>query len=377
MSAIAERRRWDIFCTVVDNYGDIGVCWRLARQLAAEHAFDVRLWVDDLQALARLWPETDVTAASQQLAGVEVRRWKEPLAAVAPADVVIEAFACELPASYIDAMASRTAPPVWINLDYLSAEAWVAGCHGLPSQHPRLPLTKHFFFPGFDVASGGLLRETDLLARRDAFQSSPAAVAQFLDGLGIGESAAAHRLSLFAYENGAVAALLDELAAAVEPWWVLVPQGRVSGDVECWLGESMSVGEHHRRGNVTVAPLPFLRQTEYDRLLWSCDLNAVRGEDSLVRALWAGRPLLWQIYLQAGAAHVAKLDAFLDLYLPGLPAWRQLNRSWNGDGDLSLRWRQAQPGWPALQARARHWAGELAAQPDLAGALVRFCANRL
>ncbi|WP_187492385.1 elongation factor P maturation arginine rhamnosyltransferase EarP, partial [Pantoea agglomerans] len=22
---------WDIFCTVVDNYGDIGVTWRLAR----------------------------------------------------------------------------------------------------------------------------------------------------------------------------------------------------------------------------------------------------------------------------------------------------------------------------------------------------------
>ena len=45
---------WDIFCTVVDNYGDIGVCWRLARQLAAEHGFAVRLWVDDLASFARL-----------------------------------------------------------------------------------------------------------------------------------------------------------------------------------------------------------------------------------------------------------------------------------------------------------------------------------
>ncbi|MBY0444112.1 MAG: elongation factor P maturation arginine rhamnosyltransferase EarP, partial [Burkholderiales bacterium] len=38
--------RWDIFCRVIDNYGDIGVCWRLARQLSFEHGFAVRLMVD-------------------------------------------------------------------------------------------------------------------------------------------------------------------------------------------------------------------------------------------------------------------------------------------------------------------------------------------
>ena len=26
---------WDIFCQVIDNHGDVGVCWRLARELAA------------------------------------------------------------------------------------------------------------------------------------------------------------------------------------------------------------------------------------------------------------------------------------------------------------------------------------------------------
>ena len=29
------RVTWDIFCSVVDNFGDIGVTWRLARQLVA------------------------------------------------------------------------------------------------------------------------------------------------------------------------------------------------------------------------------------------------------------------------------------------------------------------------------------------------------
>ncbi len=378
-------RRWDIFCAVVDNYGDIGVCWRLARQLAAGHDIAVRLWVDDLRALARLWPQADANADSQRLAGVDVRHWRSPLPADGvdgSADVVIEAFACELPEAYVEAMARRARPPVWINLEYLSAEAWVAGCHGLPSQHPRLALTKHFFFPGFDERSGGLLREAGLLDRCRAFEAEPAARARFLDGLGLeglglGDASGARLLSLFAYENDAVAALLDQLATAGEPWWVLVPEGRVMADVERWLGEPVAAGGHYRRGAVTVVPLPFLRQDDYDTLLWSCDLNAVRGEDSLVRALWAGRPLLWQIYPQADGAHRDKLDAFLGRYLPALPTWRRLNRAWNGDGDFTEAWAQAWPDWPAVRARARGWADELAAQPDLAGALVRFCSNRL
>lgn len=379
MTVPLQSARWDIFCAVVDNYGDIGVCWRLARQLVAEHGIDVRLWVDDLQALARLCPTADAGAPRQLLAGVEVHHWCEPLPPAAPGDVVIEAFACELPSGWVASMAQQSPPPLWINLEYLSAESWVAGCHGLSSQHPRLPLTKYFFFPGFDTASGGLLREADLLARRQAFQSNPVAVAEFLTGLGIGESMPARRLSLFAYENAAVPALLDQLAATGDaidrPWWVLVPAGRVTGDVERWLGEVMTTGTPYRRGAVTVVPLPFLSQDDYDRLLWSCDLNAVRGEDSLVRGLWAGRPLLWQIYPQAEAAHWPKLDAFLQRYMPDLPSWRQLNACWNGDGDLSQIWPQACRQWPA--ARALAWADELAAVPDLASALVRFCANRL
>ncbi|NWD52933.1 elongation factor P maturation arginine rhamnosyltransferase EarP, partial [Pseudomonas gingeri] len=66
---------WDIFCTVVDNYGDIGVTWRLARQLVAEHGLAVRLWVDDLRAFERLCPELDIECEQQIQEGVEVRRW--------------------------------------------------------------------------------------------------------------------------------------------------------------------------------------------------------------------------------------------------------------------------------------------------------------
>ena len=125
---------WDIFCTVVDNFGDIGVSFRLARQLAAEHEVAVRLWVDDLASLQQLCPELDPEQEVQFQHGVEVRHWAQNFPDVLPGDVVIEAFACDLPENYLAAMAARTVKPIWINLEYLSAETWVQGCHGLPDR---------------------------------------------------------------------------------------------------------------------------------------------------------------------------------------------------------------------------------------------------
>ena len=148
---------WDIFCCVVDNFGDIGVTWRLARQLKREgniaahgDEVQVRLWVDDLASFARIAPGLQPALAQQQLDGVSICHWPaQDFPATDAADVVIEAFGCPLPDSYLAAMVGRARKPVWINLEYLSAEDWVAGCHGLASPHPQLPLTKHFFFPGF------------------------------------------------------------------------------------------------------------------------------------------------------------------------------------------------------------------------------------
>ena len=166
----------DIFCTVVDNYGDIGVSWRLARQLAHEHGLVVRLWVDDLGSFARLCPEVDVALAQQMCGGIEVRHWTDSFPQAEPARLVIEAFACGLPQRYVAAMAAQAHQPVWVNLEHLSAEEWVAGCHGLPSPHPTLPLVKYFFFPGFTPDTGGLLLEGELMARRDGFQRDPLAI---------------------------------------------------------------------------------------------------------------------------------------------------------------------------------------------------------
>lgn len=367
---------WEIFCSVVDNYGDIGVTWRLARQLAAEHGLEVRLWVDDLAAFARICPQADPLAAVQQQMGVEVRLWPADWQAVTPADVVIEAFACELPAAHVAAMAAREQPPLWINLEYLSAEDWVEGCHGLPSLHAS-GLRKFFWFPGFTPATGGLLREAQLLAQRDAWQADAAARRAFLAGLGV-DWQGERLISLFAYEQPQIASWLDQLAGG-EPTLLLVPEGRVLGDVARWAGQDLVVGDGVQRGNLRLQVLPFVSQQDYDRLLWSCDLNAVRGEDSFVRALWAGRPLLWHIYVQEEGVHLDKLDSFLDRWLQGCEpalaeALRRCWHQWNGDGAGMDGWAALQALWPQWQACCLRQTGGLARQRDLAAGLVQCSA---
>ena len=344
----ANQLRCDIFCAVVDNYGDAGVCWRLARQLALEYGWRVRLWIDDLSPLQKLAPAYSAGA-------VEVRRWQASGEGAEPADIVIEAFACEPPADYVAAMAQRRSAPVWINLEYLSAEAWVAGCHGLPSPHPRLPLLKHFFFPGFDAGSGGLLREADYDRRRNAFDE-----AGFRTEFGLPPREPGELLvSLFAYPDNRLPELLPALAASPRPICLVLPGGK---------------GESRREGALSIHALPFLPQLRYDELLWACDLNFVRGEDSFVRSQWAARPFVWHIYPQDEGAHFAKLDAFLDRHPAGAllcPFWH----AWNGEG--ALDWPAFAARLPALESAAREWEQQLRKSPDLASALVHFCLERL
>ncbi len=250
---------WDIFCKVVDNYGDIGVCWRLARQLAVEHELDVRLWVDDLNVFARLYPAIDLSRDSQRIGDITVCRWREPFPDVAPGDVVIEAFGCHLPAEFEAAMAAKSRAPVWINLEYLSAEDWVAANHGLPS--PQATLTKYFFFPGFVANTGGLLRERDLIARRDRFQSDPQAINEFWRSLELESPKTDElRVSLFCYDNPALDDLFTQWAAGPSPVTCVAPEGVATSALARFFAQSaIGVNRTYAAGNLTVRVIPLLR----------------------------------------------------------------------------------------------------------------------
>ncbi len=387
--------RADIFCRVVDNYGDIGVCWRLARRLAHGRGWQVCLWVDALAAFATIEPEVDAGAARQTVQGIALRHWVEddPASDCEPADVAIEAFACTPPAAYVARMApGRT---VWVNLEYLSAEDWVESCHGLPSLQPG-GQSKFFFFPGFTPATGGLLREPALIAERDAWQADPAHAGSLLaDTLGLDATTlqawrdGARLMTLFCYPHAPAGALVAALAADPRPTVLLVPRG-VAPQLEQLLAPAAGLAGVGTAGALRVARIPFVSQPDFDRLLWSADLNLMRGEDSIVRALWAGRPLLWQIYPQDEDTHLVKLRAWMQRYAP--PDFvRELLEAWNlsAPGDDAARGRLADQAFvSALQqalvpARWRDWrqaararCDEAARQTDLADKLADFCEVR-
>ncbi len=387
MPSSAQRPDWDIFCTVIDNYGDIGVCWRLARQLTDEHKVRVRLWVDALTVFQHLCPQIDPLAAVQECQGIEVRHWPATFPQTRPARIVLETFACHLPESFLQAMEAESPKPVWINLEYLSAESWVSGCHALPSPHPRLSLCKTFFFPGFAQSTGGLLRERYLLAARESFCASPVAQNTFWQTLGLPlPPEETLKISLFSYENSLLTELLDTFAGGRTPVCCFIPLAQRLPAIESMTGHHVRPGDIIRRRNLELRLLPFVEQTLYDRLLWSCDINLVRGEDSFVRAQWAAKPMLWQIYPQDDDAHHNKLYAFLDAYCAGLspPAGktvRQMHERWNAMPSAAKNLPDALAAWsenlPELRLHARNWAEKLARQQDLCSNLVRFCHSKL
>ncbi len=377
------QKRWDIFCTVVDNFGDIGVSWRLARQLATEHGLRVRLWVDDLTIFACIVPDIDPSAAQQCLQGIEICHWQQPYAQVEPAEVVIEAFAVTLPDNYITAMTQLPQQPVWINLEYLSAENWVVNYHGLPSPHPRFPLVKYFFFPGFVADTGGLLRTQDLLSTCKLFDD--AAQSEFWQRLGLPARRAGElRISLFCYDCVPLEELFAAWSRSVVPIYVLVPNDSVmQQQITAYFGSELcSAGEVLQWGQLTVQQIPFLQQMVYDQLLWACDVNFVRGEDSFVRAQWAARPFVWQIYPQSADAHWPKLDAFLNLYTENMPPQmatvvRLFWYSCNGDGLINETWPAFVASQTALKQHGEKWAEQLSCQDDLVSNLVRFARNQI
>lgn len=351
---------WDVFCRVIDNHGDIGVCWRLCTQLA-ERGLSVRLWVDDGTALTWMAPEGH--------AGVEVRSWAGASHEPRPGAVVIEAFGCELPHAFQAAMAAAAQAtgqaPAWINLEYLTAESFAARNHGLASPvlaGPAKGLAKRFFYPGFTRDTGGLIREPELADRQRAFDR-----AHWLQSLGVAASGSGPLISLFCYEPVALGAFLDLCARQMPQTRLLATAGRATAALDEAIRlkrETDPSWNAHAR--LVITRLPLLSQTDFDHLLWSCDLNFVRGEDSLVRALWAGKPLVWQLYPQEDNAHLPKLDAFME-WLAAPPALRQFHRAWNGAGvplpPLDL------PGWRTVATDAL---AHLNAQEDLVTQLLRM-----
>jgi len=369
---------WDIFCRVIDNHGDLGVCWRLSADLAAR-GHSVRLWVDNPSALSWMAPEVDLKAdghAFLQLkeGQVVVQPWLHPIPPqTLMSEVWIEAFGCELPEHFLAWAANFEASQnlqhlkhpkpsvVWLNLEYLSAESYVERSHKLPSPVMSGPLkgqTKWFFYPGFTDKTGGLIRELDLEEKRSK-AATPKAEPKILQ-----------KTTLFCYEPTALteALLLKSFNVDGHQWQVAHGRGAAAFD-QAWAQAALKRPPGKQPpAFCKIAPLT---QGAFDQLLATSDLNFVRGEDSLVRALWAGQAFVWQIYPQDDGAHAPKLNAFLD-WLNAPDTLRQFHLVWNGLSHEKL----PEIDLPAWQACALSAQARLQGQIDLVSQLLQFVSEK-
>lgn len=368
---IKDALRWDIFCTVIDNYGDIGVSWRLAKLLAHQQGQTVRLLLDDLAALKMLVPSTDLQADCQVIEQVTIVRWSFAAAFVVPpeqVDVTLETFGCELPASYVAAMDAQR---IWLNLEYLTAESWALDCHGLGALQPN-GLMRYFYFPGFMQGTGGLMQEADYEQRRLAFVSNSEAQRDFCKTWQLPfVDEHTFKISLFAYENAALKTLIEQWLRAEKPILVLVPSGRILDSLNHALNLTLTAGQQWQHQQLTMVVMPFLPQSAYDELLWLCDLNFVRGEESFVRAQWAAKPFIWHIYPTDDGAHLQKLQAFLKVYSQS-ECLNQWMLDWNTQNLDGLAWQDLLSDWSNLNQTALNWSEHLKSLGELSANLLSF-----
>ncbi len=351
--------RWDVFCKIVDNFGDIGVCWRLARQLHAEHDLQIRLWIDNLSAAKAIIPGLDLNKNQQICDEISIFQLTESADFSNAAEIVIEAFACGLPAAYLAAMARQQSK--WVNLEYLSAESWVADFHGKPSPQAN-GLTRYFYFPGFTENTGGLIREANIFIDNQQNNAN--------NNL---------KISLFCYPNAPIHDLLDALQANNHAVLAYVPATSILPKIaEFFRKSSVEIGEKLTQNNLTVEVLPFLSQANYDALLRDCDLNFVRGEDSWVRAIWAGKPFIWQPYFQTEDTHIKKLNAFLDVFYANFSQKGMLQKAhecWAAGQMPKDVLSVYLENLPVIARHTLQQSQQRTQQTDLAAKLVIFCNN--
>ena len=298
---------WCIFCRVVDNYGDAGVCTRLARELALR-GHSVELWIDQPEILTWMAPEIapNIKVIPWYLEHLETN----PGLKHNSMDVIIEAFGCEIPSHLKEMIAEQVVKgkqlTQWINLEYLSGEAYAERNHGLMSpllSGPGAGAHKWFFYPGFTSHTGGLLLEKSI-RQRIKLNAKIKSDDQLL------------RIGLFCYPDAPLEQLLREIGGEERKFnpkpVICIPKG----EAQDLMKQLVSNTNNNGGANLADTKLSFLdalTQDQFDDMLWRNDLNFVRGEDSLIRAIWVGKPWIWQIYKQSDNAHFTKLNALLDL----------------------------------------------------------------
>ncbi len=302
----------DVFCDVIDNFGDAGVCLRLCRDISKKN-FEVRLFCNNVDILNTITNQEDYSNRFLSLLS-----WNNDEENYSPSDVIIQAFSVRLSEKLIKKIKLKKSAV--INLEYLTAEPFADDCHMLPSYSDGIE--SFFFFPGFTKRTGGVVIEEEFLNK---IKSKP--------------TQNKNSITLFSYENPKIKTVMEELSKE-NSFEIKVFEGKGLNNFNNLFNLKLTVGDTYILNKLTIKVLPMVSQDEYDTLLVNSCINMVRGEDSIVRAMLTGNPFLWHIYPQEENAHLAKINALFDRMIEvcsnkeAVDTLRQITLSYNCCSDF-------------------------------------------
>lgn len=306
----------DIFCEIIDNFGDIGVVYRLAKELKNLYGdrVEIRVFLNRVDEFISINKKAKLVEY-QEIDGI-IYITNEYLAknicTFSPANVIIEAFGCNILEEYLER--AKVESSLLINLEYLSGEDWIEDIHLMESPLGAPKLKKYFFMPGFTEKTGGVIVDSLFLERKKSvLKNKDMYLNKYIPEI---EKEDYFIGTIFSYEKNFLP-LLDVLIENKRKNCLLILGEKSQTSIKSIIQDLDGVtskDDIYQYRNIMFKFMPFLEQEEYEELINLVDYNFVRGEDSFVRALLTGKPFIWHIYLQDEMAHMDKIEGFVGKY---------------------------------------------------------------
>ena len=308
-----------ILCRVVDNYGDIGFVYRLARELSSLSSIEktqIRLIVSDLKSFnaMALPPGISTSLAVQNYNGWKVIDWNACAEGKCefteqPPKIILECFQCGRP-EWLDEIlfsAQTTQTVQIVNVEYLTAEDWADDFHLLKSGTRSALVKKINFMPGFTKKTGGLVLDKNFVSCVHSKTTALECLKKYASKKTVAliEDTNLFRVIAFSYERNFEneARALSEFAKnSGRKVQVLLAPG---------LGNAPFKKAAAAFKNISVYDLEYLPQLAWDALLTLADFSFIRGEDSFSRACLSGIPFVWHAYPQEEEFQLVKAAAVL------------------------------------------------------------------
>ena len=290
-----------VLCKVVDNFGDIGVVWRLCCQLSNQikkenFTSKINLIVDDLASFNKICNSVDSNKSFQIVDNINIFNWNDEKLCYDEfskndgenLSVILEVFQCGRPSwmekILFEEKLNRTVQIIMI--DYLTAEKYAEDFHCLQSLTRSSKVQKVNFMPGFTNKTGGLIIDSEWEHFCDYKNNKT--------------------LLCFTYDRN-----WDALANACKKSnyieKVLIAPGKGFESLK-----KSFYSNFIKDSNLKIEELSFMNQNEWDKMLKNCGVLFIRGEESMSRACLSGIPFVWHAYPQSDEYQLIKVRALLE-----------------------------------------------------------------